>query len=202
MIAIGKSSLVKPKDIQHWVKVLCEELHSRLENDKEINKRIAKTFVVGYLTSTKNNCSKTISIDVIDNEYPKPEKMASDVMNQVFAGKNNSDPILNISIAASKFIDEVPSNTTKIDTFFTKVDRNVHIEQTKTGQENLEHENKKPTTNTIDKYFDNQTVDKPIEIEFSSEEEFEEEPIYTEEEIEALKETFFFKKLLLFESNV
>ena len=205
---LGKSALVKQSDIQHWVKVLCEELHSRLESDKNLNKRLSKSLVVSYQTSTKNTCSKSMGIDVNSNEYPKPEKLANDILKQVFANQANLSPITNISIAAIKFTEEINFNTTKIDAFFQKVDRSAHIENSinfdkETSVQEDKTKNKNHNNNVIEKYFTSENLnicsDPESDMDTKELEENidEDEPIYAEEEVNALMKTFFFKKFLL-----
>lgn len=96
-----------------------------MENDKLAHKRLAKQIVVGYYTSNKGQCSKSISLNISDGIYPTTEKIVNDIMKTVFFNfTHNFDPVLNLSIVATKFTEKSFSNrTSKIDIFFKKVDR-------------------------------------------------------------------------------
>lgn len=39
-------------DIEHWVQVLCEEVHDRIESDRLMNKRVAQQLVIGHNTTS------------------------------------------------------------------------------------------------------------------------------------------------------
>ena len=50
------------KDIEHWVKVLCEEAYDRIESDRELNKRVAQQLVVGHNSSSGQHTKVNIFI--------------------------------------------------------------------------------------------------------------------------------------------
>lgn len=125
----GKNALVKWSDIHKWIQVLLQELYQRLNKDKETNKRIAKLITVGFFIESKGQCSRCVPINIDCGDYPTIERMTMDIMKTVFPDPQNLlDPIQNLSLQASKFIDAVPQNK-KIDKFFKRIDKESFIEQ-------------------------------------------------------------------------
>ncbi len=101
---------------------MCEELVERMSRDKETNKRAAKLITVGYRFNEKDHNSKSLPIET----YCDANKLVDDIIKQVFL-KIKLDPIVNLSIAASKFVDDCDdpaNNTSKLETYFTKINKN------------------------------------------------------------------------------
>ncbi len=101
---------------------MCEELVERMNRDKETNKRAAKLITVGYRFNEKDHNSKSLPIET----YCDANKLADHIIKQVFL-KIKFDPIVNLSIAASKFVDDCDdpaNNTSKLETYFTKINKN------------------------------------------------------------------------------
>lgn len=119
------------KDIKHWVKVLAEELYTRLMHDQEVNKRFARSIIVGYHALDKGSFSRKLALEIID-EYPKPEKITSLIMKTIFPTNNAKfEPVCSLSLTASKFglENEIESmGTSKINKFFKRVDQLPPIE--------------------------------------------------------------------------
>ncbi|KAJ6221629.1 hypothetical protein RDWZM_000174 [Blomia tropicalis] len=120
----GKNALSKPQDIKHWINVLCEEIFTRMENDRLTNKRLANQIVVGFSTAKKANSSKSINLDLVGDQYPKTDYIASKVIQTVMTSSEQFEPFQNLSIVATKFTDIKPDQfkTTTIDKFFKKTD--------------------------------------------------------------------------------
>jgi len=109
-------------NVKYWLKQLCEELVERMRRDKETNKRAAKLITVNFSFKEKDHNSKSLPIET----YCDANKLADDILKQVFL-KMKFEPIVSLSIAASKFVDDCDdpaNNTSKLETYFTKVNKN------------------------------------------------------------------------------
>src|SRR5699024_6349479 len=139
------NALAKAEDIHHWIRVLCEELHGRMEQDKAANKRLARLLIVGHYSARKGHCTKSVPIEAIGSHYPPPERMASDIMKVASARLTISDsPILNLSVAATKFVEESNTLINTIEAFFQKVDRetyNAEMRENATTWRAINHNN-------------------------------------------------------------
>ena len=104
---------------------MAEELVERITRDKEVNKRSPKLLTVGFKLYEKDHNSRSLPLD----SNCSSDQLANQIMREVF-NKIKSEPIVNLSIAASKFVEDCddPTNgTNKLDTYFTKVDKNTSI---------------------------------------------------------------------------
>nr|XP_027193670.1 DNA polymerase eta-like [Dermatophagoides pteronyssinus] len=130
----GKMALCKQSDVNQWINSLLKELYERMMKDKEMNQRLARLMIVGYYTAGKGHCHRSIPIDITLGDYPPAERIASDIMRQLFSKPLIiiQDPIQNLSLAATKFLDTTKAimySTAKIEKFFQKIDRITFIGQ-------------------------------------------------------------------------
>lgn len=192
----GKQALGKLADVEHWVKVLCEEAHERMEIDKLANKRLAQQVIIGYSTS-KGQSSKTIKLNILDGNYPAVDKMANDIMKAVFLNMDLSNPIINLSLVATKFVDQTSSvKMSRIDTFFRR--RMDCHESAEVPNEQADNEEERSALEELENFTSQSIDDNTVE------EETDEKNTYNvnvddlpPDRIEEIKSSsFFYRKIL------
>ncbi|KAH7638822.1 dna polymerase eta-like protein [Dermatophagoides farinae] len=142
----GKNALNRIEDVDHWIKALLKELYERMMKDREMNDRLAKLLIVGYYTAGKGHCHRSITIDITSGNYPPSERIAADIMQQVFSKSSTTiaqDPLQNLSLAATKFVDTTnlpggDNGMEKIEKFFPKIDRNTFVEHQSTKNQSIQ----------------------------------------------------------------
>lgn len=115
-------------DVEFWVKQLSEELVERMTRDKEVNKRSPKLLTVGFKLHERDHNSRSLPLDANCSS----NQLSNQIMKEVF-NKMKFEPIVNLSIAASKFIedcDDPTVGTIKLDNFFSKIDKRLVIPST------------------------------------------------------------------------
>ncbi|XP_043281577.1 DNApol-eta isoform X2 [Venturia canescens] len=96
----GKQAIVKLEMLKHWVNELAIDVSDRLEQDREENERRATTLTVSF---SHYEDRKVISQSrTCPLKSYKSEKIASQCIDILI--KSTQKPIVNISIAAGKFI--------------------------------------------------------------------------------------------------
>lgn len=122
----GHLVLATMEDIEHWVKVLCEEAYDRIESDRELNKRVAQQLVVGHNSSSGQH-TKALNITLDGEKYPLPEQLTKMIIKAVFEGYDaKANPLSNLSINVTKFeAQKLVETFPTIRNYFSKVDRSV-----------------------------------------------------------------------------
>lgn len=192
----GKQALGKLADVEHWVKVLCEEAHERMEVDKLANKRLAQQVIIGYSTS-KGQSSRTIKLNILDGNYPAVVKIANDIMKAVFLNMDLSNPILNLSLVATKFIDQTSSvKMSRIDTFFRRrIDCHESAEVSNEQADNEEETSAlEELENFISQSLDDNTVEEETDEKNTYNVNVDDLPPKRIEEIKS--SSFFYRKIL------
>lgn len=156
--------------------------------------------VVGYYTTEKGHSSRSIQININAGDYPKQEKMANDIMRTVFPD-TKFYPILNLSIAATKFV-PVTMGSNKIDSFFRKIDKNEYLQNNFNPNDKQDCCNQ--MENTIEKYFQTQRTDKAKISEEILNFNIEDEELIENKlnnDFNLLFDSFFFRKIMQFIEN-
>ncbi|KAH9405107.1 hypothetical protein TYRP_000944 [Tyrophagus putrescentiae] len=122
----GHLVLATMEDIEHWVKVLCEEAYDRIESDRELNKRVAQQLVVGHNSSSGQH-TKALNITLDGEKYPLPEQLTKMIIKAVFEGYDaKANPLSNLSINVTKFeAQKLVETFPTIRNYFSKIDRSV-----------------------------------------------------------------------------
>ncbi|XP_044727872.1 DNApol-eta [Chrysoperla carnea] len=163
----GASSLLTPKDVEHWIDQLAQEVSERLNQDMlEYNRRASNMIVQYTLKADKKKpvaSTKTRSLVSYD-----PIKIASDAMeiinkaNSVNADNKYVQKVVFLGISAGKFSE----NTQSIKQFFNKSPNNEN-KISSTVTKTFENENKVPkneNTASIERIETNNTnLEKPFQ---------------------------------------
>lgn len=155
--------------------------------------------VVGYYTAEKGHSSRSVQININAGDYPKQEKMANDIMRIVFPD-TKFHPILNLSIAATKFVPIVIES--KIDNFFRKINKNEYLQNNTIPNDKPDCSNQ--IQNTIEKYFQTQSNDNEKISEEILNFNIEDEDLIENkinDDFNLLFESFFFRKIMSFIEN-
>ncbi|GJQ77783.1 DNApol-eta [Trypoxylus dichotomus] len=126
----GRTALVTPEDVQHWVGELSNEISERLNKDFEENNRKAKHMVIGFVNEINKrdvSASRTHPLNSYD-----PEKVAADMLKVVNKHCLNADGFYRIKylgISAGKFED--CKKTYTISSYFSTCDKETNTEDTK-----------------------------------------------------------------------
>ncbi|XP_076317217.1 uncharacterized protein LOC143229176 [Tachypleus tridentatus] len=120
----GKSSLKTKEEVQYWLQQLTAELDERLRRDRSDNKRMAKLLTVSvrcYGDQGSGLTSRSCPIHIYDTK-----KLAHDALNLLqkintapSSSKEWSPALLNITLSAGKFQDDIENGMQNIESFFS-----------------------------------------------------------------------------------
>lgn len=120
----GKLALDTTSKVKHWLEQLCEELVERLLRDREQNQRTAQLLVVSIRkVDQEGGTSRSCSLVTYDSARVARDALAV-VMKLKTSSAASSDtwnpPLINLSIAATKFRDSLEEGSQEISNFFVR----------------------------------------------------------------------------------
>ncbi|KAK8757480.1 hypothetical protein V5799_004897 [Amblyomma americanum] len=120
----GKLALDTTSKVKHWLEQLCEELVERLLRDREQNQRTAQLLVVSVRkVGQEGGTSRSCQLVSYDSSRVAKDALAV-VMKLKASSPASSDtwnpPLINLSIAATKFRDSLEDGSQEISKFLVR----------------------------------------------------------------------------------